>query len=96
MNKITKFKSKQIIKQILKRNNFTLVYVLICIAIILSKRIKIPSPTIAAIQEEMRRRIERENSNSAIQCGTHVEPLKAKPGQDTVSEQTTPETLLPP
>jgi hypothetical protein len=33
---------------------------------------------------------------SLFMDGTHVEPLKAKPGQDTVSEQTTPETLLPP
>jgi hypothetical protein len=96
MNKITKFKSKQIIKQILKRNNFTLVYVLICIAIILSKRIKIPSPTIAAIQEEMRKLIERENNNPETQGGRDVEPLTTQSGQDTVSEQTTPETLLPP
>ncbi|MDR2774095.1 MAG: hypothetical protein LBC19_05025 [Tannerella sp.] len=50
----------------------------------------------AAIQEEMRQLIERGNSNPATQDGTHVEPLTTQSGQDTVSEQTTPETLLPP
>jgi hypothetical protein len=35
-------------------------------------------------------------SASLFMDGTHVEPLKAKPEQDTVSEQTTPESLLPP
>jgi energy-coupling factor transporter transmembrane protein EcfT len=64
--------------------------------IILSKKIKIPSPTIAAIQEEMRRWIEREKSDSAIQGGRNVEPLTTKPEQDTVSGIPSLETLLPP
>jgi O-antigen ligase len=64
--------------------------------IILSKRIKIQSPTIAAIQGEMWQLIERENKNPETQGGRDFEPLTTQSGQDTVSEQTTPETLLPP
>jgi O-antigen ligase len=64
--------------------------------IILSKRIKIQSPTIAAIQGEMRRWIEQGGNDPATHGGTSAEPLTTKSGQDTVSEQTTPETLLPP
>jgi tetratricopeptide (TPR) repeat protein len=64
--------------------------------IILNKKIKIPSSTIAFIQEEMRQLIETEKNDSATQGGTRVEPLTTKTGQDTVSEQPSPETLLPP
>jgi hypothetical protein len=64
--------------------------------VVLNKRIKIPSPTIAAIQEEMRRLIERGKSDSATQGGTNVKPLTIQPWQDTVSEHTTSETFLPP
>jgi hypothetical protein len=52
--------------------------------------------SIAVIQEEMRQLIERGKSDSATQGGTNVKPLTIQPWQDTVSEQTTPETLLPP
>jgi hypothetical protein len=64
--------------------------------IIPNKRIKIPSPAIASIREEMRQLTERGMSDSVTPGGTDVEPLTTKPWQDTVSEQTTPETLLPP
>ena len=64
--------------------------------IILNKRIKIHSPTIAAIQEEMRKLIERRKNDSATQSRTDIEPLTTQPGQNTVSEQSSPETFLPP
>jgi hypothetical protein len=64
--------------------------------VILDKRIKIPSPAIAVIQEEMRQVIGKEKGDSATQGGTNVKPLTIQPWQDTVSEQTTSETLLPP
>jgi hypothetical protein len=64
--------------------------------VVLNKRIKIPSPAIAAIQEEMRQLIEQEKSDSATQGRTDVEPLTTQSWQDTVSERSSPETLLPP
>jgi tetratricopeptide (TPR) repeat protein len=64
--------------------------------VILNKRIKIASPTITTIREEMRRLMEQGGNDPATQSGTDVEPLTAKPGQDNVSEIPSPETVLPP
>ncbi|MDR1340574.1 MAG: O-antigen ligase family protein [Prevotellaceae bacterium] len=64
--------------------------------LILGKRIKISSPTINAIRQEMKQLIEKD-SNPASESRTDAESVnKPQSRQDNLSEQRTPEELLPP
>jgi hypothetical protein len=63
---------------------------------ILAKEVKIPSATIAAVKNEMRQLLERENHASAPQGGTGDEPENNEIRQDETPEVQPHGAVLPP
>jgi tetratricopeptide (TPR) repeat protein len=63
---------------------------------ILAKEVKIPSATIAAVKNEMRQLLERENRDSAPQGGTSDEPENNEIRQDETPEVQPHSAVLPP
>ena len=64
--------------------------------VVLTKKVKILSPTIVTIQKEMRQLMERDKNDPETPCRANDKPFTIQPRQEKVSEARSTGALLPP